>query len=57
MNGDLLETIIAKELRVKISDLDSLAMQSKFVSARCHAHSNADKPHKTTATTFEAVGV
>jgi len=50
MNAEILETIGARLLRFGVQ-VPELLMQRKFVSAECHAHSNAHKPPKTVAPT------
>jgi len=50
MNGGISETIRARLLGLGMQIAAVLA-QRKFVSARCHAHSNADIPPKTVAPT------
>jgi len=48
MNAEISETIEATILGFGIQ-IPEIPEQSKFVSAMCHAHSNADKPPKTVA--------
>jgi len=50
MNAEILETIRARLLRFGVQ-IPELLTQRKFVSAMCHAHSNAHKPPKTVAPT------
>jgi len=50
MNAEISETIIARLLRLGMQ-IPELLTQSKFVSAACHAHSNAHKPRKIVAPT------
>jgi len=47
MNAEISETIGARLLRFGVQ-IPELLTQRKFVSAECHAHSNAQKPPKTT---------
>jgi len=46
MNAEISETIRARLLRFGVQ-ISELLTQRKFVSAECHAHSNAHKPPKT----------
>jgi len=46
MNAEISETIQATILQIP-----EIPAQRKFVSAECHAHSNAHKPPKTVAPT------
>jgi len=50
MNAEISENIRARLLRLGVQILELLT-QRKFVSAECHAHSNAHKPPKTVAST------
>jgi len=50
MNAEISETIRARLLRFGVQ-IPELLTQRKFVSAICHAHSNAHKPPKTVAPT------
>jgi len=47
MNAEISETIQDTILGLGMQ----IPAQRKFVSAECHAHSNAHKPHKTVAPT------
>jgi len=46
MNGEISETVRARLLRFGVQ-IPALLTQRKFISAECHAHSNAHKPTKT----------
>jgi len=48
MNAEISETIRARLFGMQIPELPA---QRKFVSAECHAHSNAHKPPKIVAPT------
>jgi len=50
MNAEISELIRARLLRFGLQ-IPELLTQRKFVSAMCHAHSNAYKPPKTVAPT------
>jgi len=50
MNAEISETMGARLLRFGVQ-IPELLTQRKFVSAMCHAHSNAHKPPKTVAPT------
>jgi len=50
MNAKISETIRATILGLGMQ-IPEIPAQRKFVSAMCHAHSNAHKPPKTVATT------
>jgi len=50
MNAEISETVRARLLRFGMQ-IPELLTQRKFVSAMCHAHSNAHKPPKTVAPT------
>jgi len=50
MNAEISETMGARLLRFGVQ-IPELLTQCKFVSAQCHAHSNAHKPPKTVAPT------
>jgi len=50
MNAEISETIRAGLLKFGVQ-IPELLTQRKFVSAECHAHSNAHKPPKTVAPT------
>jgi len=50
MNAEISETIRARLLRFGVQIPELLTLR-KFVSAECHAHSNALKPPKTMAPT------
>jgi len=50
MNAGISETIRARLLRFVVQ-IPERKTQRKFVSAMCHAHSNAHKPPKTVAPT------
>jgi len=50
MNAEISETIRARILRFGVQ-IPELLTHRKFVSAKCHAHSNAHKPPKTVAPT------
>jgi len=51
MNAEISENIQAIILRLGMQ-ISEIPAQRKFVSAECHAHSNAHKPPKTVAPTF-----
>jgi len=51
MNAEISETIRARLLRLGMQ-IPELLTQRKFVSAMCHAHSNAHKPPKNVAPTI-----
>jgi len=55
MNSEISETIKARLLRFGMQ-MPELLTQRKFVSAMCHAHSNAHKPPKTVAPTALMLG-
>jgi len=46
MNAEISETIRARLLGIGMQ-IPEIPAQSKFISPACHAHSKADKPHKT----------
>jgi len=50
MNAEISETMGARLLRFGVQ-IPELLTQRKFVSAQCHAHSNAHKPLKTVTPT------
>jgi len=50
MNAEISETIRARLLRFGV-EISELLTQRKFVSAGCHAHSNAHKEPNTVAPT------
>jgi len=50
MNAEISENIRARLLGFGVQ-IPELLTQGKFVSAGCHAHSNAHKPSKTVAPT------
>jgi len=50
MNAEILETIGATILGLGMQ-IPEIPAQRRFVSAMCHAHSNAHKPHKIVART------
>jgi len=50
MNAEISETIQATILGLGMQ-IPEIPAQRKFVSAECHAHSNAHKPPKTVAPT------
>jgi len=55
MNAEILETVKARLLGIGMQ-IPELLTQRKFVSAGCHAHFNAHKPHKTVAPTALMLG-
>jgi len=50
MNAEISETIQATILGLGMQ-VPEIPAQRKFISAECHAHSNAHKPPKTVAST------
>jgi len=50
LNAEISETIRATILELGMQ-IPEIPAQRKFVSAMCHAHSNAHKPPKTVAPT------
>jgi len=50
MNAEISETVGATILRLGMQ-IPKIPAQRKFVSAMCHAHSNADKPPSAEAPT------
>jgi len=53
MNAEISEIIRVRLLRFGVQ-IPELLTQRKFVSAECHAHSNAHKPPKTGCYSFDA---
>jgi len=51
MTAEIAETIRARLLALFGMQIPELLTQRKFVSAACHAHSNAQYPPKTVAPT------
>jgi len=51
MNAEISETIRARLLRFGVQ-IPELLTQRKFISAECHAHSNAHKPLKPVTPTI-----
>jgi len=51
MNAEISETIQATILGLGMQ-IPKIPAQRNFVSAECHAHSNAHKPHKPVAPTI-----
>jgi len=50
MNAEISETLRSTILELGMQ-IPKITAQRKFVSAGCHAHSNANKPPKTVAPT------